>query len=455
MPSGRAPATHASRSSARPAPTAQVNAPYYGANNVLDEFMEAAVSVFGRHVLLQFEDFNSNDAFPLLAATRDRFLTYNDDIQGTAAVTVAGILGGLRLRHPHATDLVGLLRSETFLFHGAGSANVGAASLLASTAGVPLSAIYMTNSRGLIWRAAGADATPAGLGAAGAGARGGDQGGRDGPGNFRNLEQKRFAHVGKPAFESAALVDIIAAVRPTVLVGAVGLAPGCFDRLVVDAMMQAAQARQASCSGGAPPRPIIFALSNPKTQAEISAEDCYTWSGGMAIFGTGTQFDPVTVKGRTHAPGQVRAALLPHRDTDSSAALPRRQRALHAFLTVRCRAARHSLPSVQVNNVYIFPGLSFGAAMCRATTLPDQTFLAAAEAVAQALSDADLAEDRVVPRPARIREVGLSVATATVLSCQHLGLATRRLGESEAEVRASLKGMMWTPSAQYAAKSKL
>ena len=85
---------------------ALVNEAYYGEGNMIDEFMNAAVEVFGDKVLLQFEDFNSNDAFPLLERTRNTFLTYNDDIQGTAAVTVAGILGALKLKYPKETDLL-------------------------------------------------------------------------------------------------------------------------------------------------------------------------------------------------------------------------------------------------------------------------------------------------------------------------------------------------------------
>eukprot|EP00913_Durusdinium_trenchii_P035984 g33667.t1 len=151
-----------------------VNSAYYGEGNVIREFMQAATELFGRHCLLQFEeccflvraiagrrhlqDFNSNDAFPLLAQYRDQFLCYNDDIQGTAAET---------------------LLKEKFLFHGAGSANIRLMRLLHYEAGVPLSSIFVTNSRGLIWRSS------------------------DGcVGSFRNAEQKEFAQVGEPTFNS-------------------------------------------------------------------------------------------------------------------------------------------------------------------------------------------------------------------------------------------------------------
>merc|ERR1719230_2435915 len=211
-----------------------VNSAYYGPGNAIREFMQAAVQLFGKHCLLQFEDFNSNDAFPLLAEYRNEFLTYNDDIQGTAAVTVAGLMGAARLRTPDVVDVLGEVRKQVFLFHGAGSANIGALSLLMNEAGVPRSSLFVTNSRGLVWRSA------------------------DGKeGSFRNEEQKEFAVIGKPDFDSKNLVECIKKLKPTCIIGAVGVMPGCFDRAVVDAMVQV----------NAPHRPVIFALSNPKTQA--------------------------------------------------------------------------------------------------------------------------------------------------------------------------------------------
>merc|ERR1719395_419093 len=147
-----------------------VNSAYYGEGNMIEEFMQAAVDVFGKNCLCQFEDFNSNDAFPLLAEYREKFLTYNDDIQGTASVAVAGLLGAIKLKKPECTDLISELKNETFLFHGAGSANIGALLLLANEAGVPRTQLFATNSRGIIWKTAdGSD------------------------GSYRNDEQKEFA----------------------------------------------------------------------------------------------------------------------------------------------------------------------------------------------------------------------------------------------------------------------
>merc|ERR1719262_186306 len=219
-----------------------VNSAYYGEGNMIEEFMTAATEVFGKNCLLQFEDFNSNDAFPLLDQYREKFLTYNDDIQGTAAVTVAGLLGAVKLRKPECTDLIGELAKETFLFHGAGSANIGAMRLLSYEAKVPTSQLFVTNSRGVIWKSA--DGTD---------------------GSYRNDEQKEFAVVGKPDFDGKNLVTAVEKLKPTSLVGAVGVAPGCFTKEVVEAMLKTNPGF----------RPGVYALSNPKTQAEVTSVDCW------------------------------------------------------------------------------------------------------------------------------------------------------------------------------------
>ena len=383
-----------------------VNTAYYGEGNVIEEFMKAATELFGQKCLLQFEDFNSNDAFPLLAEYRNKFLTYNDDIQGTAAVALAALLGSMKLRDPTCNVREALLK-QTFLFHGAGSANIGLMKLLNEEAGVPLSSIFVTNSRGLIWRS------------------------EDGThGSFRNGEQKAFAQVGEPVFDSKNLATLVENVKPTCVVGAVGVSPNCFTKAMIEALLAISK------------RPVVFALSNPKTQAEITASDAYEWSKGKVIFGSGTWFAPVEQDGKTFAPGQV-------------------------------------------NNVYIFPGMSFGAVccqagaslklaaicvssagsghmrgrdisvgfqhslsaflLCQASSIPERLFLAAAEAVANSLGDEEMALDMVVPKRDRIQEVSLNVASAVVLEAQSMGLAGRTLGADWATVKSALDGMRWKP----------
>jgi len=351
----------------------EVNTAYYGEGSVINEFMAAAGDLFGRECLLQFEDFNSNDAFPLLAEYRDKYLCYNDDIQGTAAVTVAGLLGAVKLRDPGCRDLIGRLREQKCLFHGVGAANLGAISLLATEGGLSHNQMFITNSRGLIWKD-GADGTR---------------------GNFRNAEQAEYGFDGEPPFPHgrADLASMIYHLRPQQLIGAVGVAPGCFSREVIEAMA-AVNDRES---------PVIFALSNPKTQAEITAEDCYSWSNGRAIYGSGTAQAPVEIDGEQRHPGQV-------------------------------------------NNVYIFPGMSFGAVACAARSIPDRLFLVAAEAVAQSLSDEDIRLRRVIPSRDRLREVNLNVATAVVVEAQRMGLATKNVGATAEDVQATLSAAMWRPA---------
>jgi len=366
----------------RSAAGTDVNAAYYGEGNMIEEFMTAATDLFGKGCLLQFEDFNSNDAFPLLAEYRNKFLTYNDDIQGTAAVAVAAVLGGIKIQMPNETNLIGKMRELKYLFVGAGSANLGAASLIAQEGGVPVSSITVTNSKGVIWRS---------------------EDGKEG--TFKNDEQKGVAQIGQPDFPCGAgdLVCIIKNLKPDVIIGATGVAPGSFTKEVIEAMLEVQAAKPT------PLRPIVFALSNPKTQAEIVAADCYKFSGGKCIYGSGTRFPSETVDGKLREPGQV-------------------------------------------NNFFIFPGMSFGAVQCGATSIPEKFFMAAAEAVANSLDAHDIDVESVVPNPERIRDVNHNVAIACVLEAQAAGLASKTLGKDAASVSAALKAAMWVPAGSAPAK---
>ncbi|CAJ1447445.1 unnamed protein product [Effrenium voratum] len=356
----------------------QVNSAYYGEESLIGEFMTAARDLFGQGCLLQFEDFNTNDAFPLLAEYRDRFLTYNDDIQGTASVTVAAVLGGIKLQNPSATNLLEELRGLRVLFHGAGSANLGSAQLIISAAKMPKAQVLVTNSRGVIWAS-------------------------ESGGTYRNEQQKFVAQEGEPkGYDHTDLVSIIKHHKPDILVGAVGRAPNCFTQDVVKAMVSVQDEKSSEAEKR---RPVIFALSNPKSQAELTAEDCYRFSEGRAIFGSGTRFDCVANASGTKCPGQV-------------------------------------------NNFFIFPGMSFGAVCCEATTIPDELFMTAAEAVAHSLDEDDRKSESVLPCTARIREVGLKVATAVVLAAQEAGLARKKLGSTEEEVAKALRALRWEPGAK-------
>jgi malate dehydrogenase (oxaloacetate-decarboxylating)(NADP+) len=229
------------------------------------EVMEAfvtAVHTRWPEALIQFEDFSNNHAFPLLERYRDRVPCFNDDIQGTGAVTLAGLLSALRVSGEP-------LGAQRVLFSGAGSAARGIADTIVAAAmaqdGLDLVAarrqIWMMDSQGLVTRAR----------------------------LDRLARHKRdFAHDAPPARD---LLDIVRQVKPSVLIG-VSKQPGAFTERVIREMHKHVR------------RPIIFPLSNPTAKAECTAEQAYHWTQGAALFASGSPFAPVTVEGRIFVPGQ-------------------------------------------------------------------------------------------------------------------------------------------------------
>ena len=127
--------------------------------------------------------------------------------------------------------------------------------------------------------------------------------------------------------------------------------------------------------------------------------------------------------------------------------MPRRDATRSGWVPSGERDIRRPPSPPQVNNFFIFPGMSFGAQACAAKTIPERLFMVAAEAVANSLTPDDLEKDRVIPSRDRLREVNLNVATAVVLECQKLELATNPLGDDEETVRAALAAKQWSPSA--------
>lgn len=237
-------------------------------DELIEEFMTAAVERWGPTTLLQFEDFGNANAARLLAKYRDRFCTFNDDIQGTAAVVVAGVLAALRLTEQKN------IKDHRFLFYGAGSAGTGIANLLvyammtdAENGGAhKLSLeeankrIYLVDSQGLVTK------------------------GRQG----LNGEKLPYAHEHANIKDLAAIVE---SVRPTCLFGVAAI-PQVFTQAVCEGM--------AKCSS----RPLIFALSNPTSKAECTAAQAYGWTKGTCLFASGSPFDPVELDGKRFVPGQ-------------------------------------------------------------------------------------------------------------------------------------------------------
>jgi malate dehydrogenase (oxaloacetate-decarboxylating)(NADP+) len=249
---------------------ALLNDPYYigmrqrrlsGAayDEFVDEFITAARETFPG-VLIQFEDFANHSAFRLLHKYRDKICIFNDDIQGTAAVALAGLFSALRVSGGKLTD-------QTVLFLGAGEAATGIADLVVSammaqgaSEAEALRRTWLVDSRGLVVRSR-SDLTE---------------------------HKLRYAHDHAPVGD---FLTAIRTLRPTAIIG-VAAVGGAFTPEVLQTMAQIND------------RPIVFALSNPTSKAECCAEEAYRHTGGRALFACGSPYDPVQLDGKTFVPRQ-------------------------------------------------------------------------------------------------------------------------------------------------------
>jgi malate dehydrogenase (oxaloacetate-decarboxylating)(NADP+) len=229
-------------------------------DELVEEFVQAVQQVFPS-CCIHFEDWKGTDAIRVLARYTDKVLCYNDDIQGTASVTLAGLTTALQIVDAPLTE-------QRILFLGAGSAGIGIANLIASamqmqglSQDAARSRISLFDIHGLV------EPSRTDLSAS----------------------QKVYAHKAAPSKD---LTKTIEALKPTILIG-VSTKGGAFNQQVIEAMSRLNE------------QPIIFALSNPTDKAECSAEQAYTWSKGKALFAAGVQFPEVTIKGKTFHPGQA------------------------------------------------------------------------------------------------------------------------------------------------------
>lgn len=316
-------------------------------DDLLDEFMKAVSDRYGMECLIQFEDFANINAFRLLSKYRNMYCTFNDDIQGTAAVAVAGLLAALRITKSKMCD-------HTIVFQGAGEAAMGIAELISMAMekeGLPkeqcLKKIWMVDSKGLIVK------------------------GRD----HLTHEKERFAHEHP---QMNRLEDVVREIKPTAIIG-VAAVPGAFSEQIIKDM--------ASFNNN----PIIFALSNPTSKAECTAEQCYRLTEGRAIFASGSPFDPVTLPdGRTLFPGQG-------------------------------------------NNAYIFPGVGLGVTASGIRHVTEEVFLVSAEALAEQVTEKDLVEGRLYPPLSSIRDVSLKLAAKIMEFAYKHNMATLRPEPSDKE----------------------
>jgi malate dehydrogenase (oxaloacetate-decarboxylating)(NADP+) len=320
----------------------------------IDEFMNAAEDAFPG-VVIQFEDFANQNAFRLLHKYRDRNCVFNDDIQGTAAVALAGILSALRVTG-------GSLTEQKLLFLGAGEAATGIADLVVSAMmaqGCPEQDArrrnWLTDSRGLVVKAR------------------------------SDLAEHKLPY----AHEHAPIEDFLAAIqalKPTAIIG-VSAVGGTFTPQVLQAMAELNA------------RPIVFALSNPTSKAECSAEEAYRHTGGKALFACGSPFDPVKLDGQTFVPRQG-------------------------------------------NNSYIFPGVGLGAIASGANRITDEMFMNAARALADLVNESDLDQGSLYPALPRIREVSAHIAAEVAKVAYQRGLAT---GPAPNDMLAHVQSHMYEP----------
>jgi len=302
----------------------------------LDEFIHASQKVFPG-CLIQFEDFGNHNAFHLLGKWRDRICCFNDDIQGTASVALAGLLAATRETGVAMAD-------QKLLFFGAGEAGTGIGELFVRALreeGISEEKsrlqCWFVDSKGLIVQGRG-DVMPA--------------------------HKVPFAHEA-PA--CATLAEAVNRIRPTALIGVAGTGRAFTPEIL-------------SSMAAINKRPVIFALSNPTSKAECTAEEAYVHTEGRAVFASGSPFQPVDFGGRKFCPGQG-------------------------------------------NNVYVFPGIGLGALACESDRVTDVMFLAAARTLAAEVSKEDLARGSVYPPLGRIREVSLKIATAVATEAYEQGLA--------------------------------
>jgi malate dehydrogenase (oxaloacetate-decarboxylating)(NADP+) len=301
----------------------------------VDEFVATVQDRYPR-CCIQWEDFANLNAVPILARYRDKICTFNDDIQGTAGVALAGIFAALRLTGQTLAD-------QRFLFLGAGSAATGIAELISlamAREGVDLAAARLRNAlfdiNGLVVTSR----------------------------TDLAALQRPFAQERAPVSTFVAAVE---ALRPTGIIG-VSTVPKLFTHEVIQAMARINQ------------RPIIFPYSNPTSRSECTAEEAYRWSDGRAVFASGSPFPPIEIAGRRFVPGQG-------------------------------------------NNVYIFPAMGMAVFATEATRVTEDMFIVAAQAVAEQVTEEDLAMGLIYPPQSHILDASLHVAERIAACIFEQGLA--------------------------------
>jgi malate dehydrogenase (oxaloacetate-decarboxylating)(NADP+) len=301
----------------------------------VEELVTAVQQLYPKSCI-QWEDFANFNAVPILERYRNEICTFNDDIQGTAGVALAGILASLRITKQKITD-------QRFLFLGAGSAGTGIAELISlAMAGAGMD-IDDARRRNALFDVNGLLVTS-----------------RSDLADF----QRPFAQDRSPI---STFVEAVKALRPTGIIGVSGI-PKLFTRQVIETMAELNQ------------RPIVFPYSNPTSRSECTAEEALRWSDGRAIFASGSPYPPIDIGGRKLVPNQG-------------------------------------------NNVYIFPAMAMALFATEAKRVTEDMFLTAAQAIAEQVSEDNLAAGLIYPPHERIFAASLHVAERVAALIFDKGLA--------------------------------
>ena len=331
----------------------RVTGPEYDA--LIAEFIEA-VRERWPNVVIQFEDFHNSHAYDLLDHWSPLVPCFNDDIQGTASVVVTGMFSAMRALKSKLSD-------QRILFLGAGSAATGIAHLIADAMveeGVSredaLSRIKLYDSKGLVTTKREAPISSA---------------------------KAPFAGEDQPA---DTFLKAIREIKPTAIIG-VSAQGGAFTKEVLEEMAKINE------------RPIIFALSNPTSKAECTAEEAYQYTDGRCLFACGSPFKPVELNGKTFVPRQG-------------------------------------------NNHYVFPGIGLGCIFTRAKLIPNDVFLVGAKALANMVSEADLEKGSLYPPLSEVRPIAAEIGAAVAEYLFNKGLAQV---EKPSDLSKAVKDFMWNP----------